>query len=257
MAERMAAKQKTSSSKAAPTVDIVAFGAHADDVELGCGGTLIEAVRGGRRVGIVDLTRAEMGTRGAPETRHAESLESARHIGAAFREQLDFGDGNLRTGRDEELELIRLIRKWRPTILLAPWPDDRHPDHTRTGRLVTDAWFYAGLVKIDTGQKAHRPDMVAYYLQNYQIRPSFVVDVTRAFATKMEAVRCYRSQFHDPESGEPLTFIAKEGFLPMIEARSRHFGALIGVDFGEAFVTKQPPRVDDLVMAYRGREISS
>jgi bacillithiol biosynthesis deacetylase BshB1 len=253
----MATKRKAAKGGTGNAVDIVAFGAHADDVELGCGGTLIEAVRGGRRVGIVDLTRAEMGTRGTAETRRKESLEAARRIGAAFRERLDFGDGNLRAGREEELALIRIIRKWRPSILLAPWPDDRHPDHTRTGRLVTDAWFYAGLARIETGQKPHRPDIVAYYLQNYQIQPSFVVDISQSLEAKMDAVRSYRSQFHDPESAEPLTFIAKAGFLPMIEARARHFGALIGTDFGEAFVTKQPPRVDDIVAAYRGREITS
>jgi bacillithiol biosynthesis deacetylase BshB1 len=245
--------EKSSSSG---TVHIIAFGSHADDVELGCGGTLLEAVRRGQGVGIVDLTRGEMGTRGAPETRRQESLESARKIGAAFRESLDFGDGNLRAGREEELALIRLIRRWKPSILLAPWPDDRHPDHTRTGRLVTDAWFYAGLARIETGEPAHRPDIVAYYIQNYQQPPSFVVDVTSSFDAKMDAVRTYKSQFHDPGSSEPVTFIAKESFLPMIEARARHFGALIGVDYGEAFVTKQPPRVDDLVAAYRGREVS-
>lgn len=237
-------------------VDVLAFGSHADDVELGCGGTVAEIVRQGQKVGIVDLTHAEMGTRGDPETRRKESLQAAKILGASFRERLDFGDGNLRHGRDEEMEIIRLIRRWRPSVLLAPWPDDRHPDHTRTGQLITDAWFYAGLVKIETGQKAHRPDIVAYYLQNYQIQPSFVVDVSRSYQRKMKAIGAYGSQFHDPESREPLTFIAKESFLPMIEARARHFGVLIGAEFGEAFVTKQPPRVDDLVAAYRGREVS-
>ncbi len=252
----MATKKRAGRKTEGGPVDIVAFGAHADDVELGCGGTLIEAVRNGQHVGIVDLTHAEMGTRGTPEARHRESLQAARRIGATFRERFDFGDGNLRHGREEELALIRVIRQWRPSILLAPWADDRHPDHTRAGRLVTDAWFYAGLAKIDTGQPAHRPHMVAYYLQNYQLQPSFVVDVTRSFAKKMDAVRSYKSQFHDPESDEPMTFIAKEGFLHMIEARARHFGALIGTDFGEAFITKQPPRIDDIAAAYRGREVS-
>lgn len=237
-------------------VEILAFGAHPDDVELGCGGTLAEAVRRGQKVGIVDLTHGEMGTRGTVDTRRKESLQAALVLGASFRERLDLGDGVLRSGPEEELEIIRIVRRFKPSILLAPWPDDRHPDHTRTGRLVTDAWFYAGLVKVDTGQKAHRPDVVAYYLQNYQIQPSFVVDVSRSFQRKMKAIGAYGSQFHDPESREPLTFIAKESFLPMIEARARHFGVLIGAEFGEAFATKQPPRVDDLVAAYRGREIS-
>lgn len=244
--------------KASPAerVDILAFGAHADDVELGCGGTLAEAVRRGQKVGIVDLTRGEMGTRGTPETRRKESLRAAKVLGASFRERLDLGDGVLRSGPEEELEIIRIVRRWKPSILLAPWPDDRHPDHTRTGRLITDAWFYAGLVKVDTGQKAHRPDAVAYYLQNYQVQPSFVVDVSRSFQRKMKSLAAYDSQFHDPKSREPLTFIAKKSFLPMIEARARHFGALIGAEFGEAFATKQPPAVEDLVAAYRGREIS-
>lgn len=237
-------------------VDVLAFGAHPDDVELSCGGTLAEAVRRGQSVGIVDLTLGEMGTRGTADRRRSEAARAAGILGARFRETLDFGDGNLRTGRDEELALIRVIRAARPSILLAPWPDDRHPDHTRTGALVADAWFYAGLRKIETGQPAHRPEIVAYYILNYQIAPSFVVDITPSFPRKMEAIRAFESQFHDPGSEEPLTFIAREGFLPMIEARARHFGALIGSDFGEAFVTKQPPRVDDLVAAYQGREIS-
>lgn len=245
----------SSKGKSRKGVDIIAFGAHADDVELGCGGTLLEAAKRGQAVGIVDLTQAEMGTRGTPETRRKESMAAAKVLRAEFRERLDFGDGNLATGREQELAIIRIIREHRPSILIAPWPDDRHPDHTRTGQVVTDAWFYAGLRKIDTGQAPHRPDIVLYYIQNYQLQPSLVVDITRSFEGKMKAIRSYRSQFHDPDSSEPLTFIAKEGFLPMIEARARHFGALIGVDFGEAFVSKQPPRVDDLVAAYRGREV--
>ncbi|MGH9457486.1 MAG: bacillithiol biosynthesis deacetylase BshB1 [Thermoanaerobaculia bacterium] len=253
----MATKRKAKpAAKRAARVDILAFGSHADDVELGCGGTLAEAVRRGQKVGIVDLTRGEMGTRGTPERRRAESLRAAEILGAAFRETLDLGDGNLRTGRDEELAVIRVLRAARPAIILAPWPDDRHPDHTRTGKLVTDAWFYAGLRRIETGQPAHRADIVAYYLQNYQLPPSFVVDVTESFERKMAAIRAYESQFHDPASDEPLTMIAKQSFLPMIEARARHFGMLVGTDYGEAFVTKQPPRVDDIPAAYRGREVS-
>lgn len=237
-------------------VDILAFGAHPDDVELGCGGTLAAASVRGQTFGIVDLTRGEMGTRGTPATRRREALAAAGVLGATFRESLDFGDGALEHGREQELELIRLIRKWRPAILIAPWPDDRHPDHTRTGQLVTDSWFYAGLRKLDTGQNPHRPDIVAYYIQNYQMQPSFVVDVTEVMERKMRAVREYASQFHKPGSKHPPTFIAKESFLPMIEARARHFGVLVGAEYGEAFVTKQPPRVDDLVAAYRGREIT-
>lgn len=236
-------------------VDILVFSAHADDIELACGGTIIKAVDEGQAVGVVDLTRGEMGTRGTPATRKSESEQARKLLGASFRVQFDFRDGGLRTGRQEELQLIRLIRDTRPEVVIAPYPDDRHPDHTRTGRLVTEASFYAGLRKLDTGQKAHRPQVVVYFLQNYVRHPSFVVDVTSTFARKMKAVGAYKSQFHNPKSNEPATFIAKESFLAMIEARGRHFGAMIGTDYGEAFVTKQPPQVDDLVAAYRGREV--
>lgn len=236
-------------------VDILAISAHADDLELACGGTLIRAVDQGQRVGLVDLTRGEMGTRGTPQMRRREAEQARKLLGALFRLQLDFGDGGLRTGRKEELELIRLVRHCRPAVVLAPYPDDRHPDHTRAGRLVTEASFYAGLVKLETGQKAHRPQVVIYFLQNYVPHPSFVVDVTETFERKMRAIGSYKSQFHNPKSNEPATFIARKSFLAMIEGRARHFGAMIGVDFGEAFVTKQPPRVDELIAAYQGREV--
>jgi len=216
---------------------------------------MLEAVAKGKKIALVDLTRGEMGTRGTPETRLHESLAAARVLGALFRLQLDFGDGNLRAGREEELELISVIRKHRPSILFAPYPDDRHPDHTRAGRVITEASFYAGLAKIETGQAPHRPQAVVYYMQNYVHPPSFVVDTTASQKKKMEALRCYKSQFYNPKSRERMTFIAKKSFIDMIEARARHFGAMIGAEFGEGFVTKQAPRVDDVEAAYRGREV--
>jgi bacillithiol biosynthesis deacetylase BshB1 len=238
------------------TVDILFFGAHADDVELSVGGTVVKCVKDGLRVGIVDLTRGEMGTRGTPQTRARESAAASRILGASFRESLDFGDGNLRTGRDEELAIIAVLRRRRPRLVVAPWPDDRHPDHSRTGRLVTEASFYSGLKSLKTKAAAHRPQTVLYYLQNYMVTPSFVVDVSAAWKTKMRAIAAYKSQFYDPKSKEPKTFISDPKFLTMIEARGHHFGALIGGDYGEAFVTKQPPRVDDLIAAYAGREVT-
>ncbi|HUP44519.1 MAG TPA: bacillithiol biosynthesis deacetylase BshB1 [Thermoanaerobaculia bacterium] len=236
-------------------VDLLFFGAHADDLELSVGGTIARSVKDGLRVGMIDLTRGEMGTRGTPQIRKREAGAAARVLGASFREQLDFGDGNLRTGRDEELQLIEIFRRTRPRLLVAPYPDDRHPDHTRTGRVVTDAWFYAGLRQLKTDSPPHRPQAVLYYLQNYMQPPSFVVDTTAAWKTKMRAIAAYKSQFHDPKSKEPRTFISEPAFLEMIEARGKHFGALIGARYGEAFVTKQPPRVDDLLAAYGGREV--
>ena len=237
------------------TVDIIFFGAHPDDVELSAGGTAAKCVKDGLKIGIVDLTRGEMGTRGTPQTRKKEAQNAAKVLGATFRQQLDFQDGNLQTGREQELEIIEILRIRRPKLVIAPWPDDRHPDHTRTGRIVTEASFYAGLKSLKSGAPAHRPQTVLYYMQNYMVPPSFVVDVTSAWKTKMKSVAAYKSQFYDPKSKEPNTFISDPKFLEMIDARGRHFGALIGVNYGEAFVTKQPPKVDDLVAAYSGREI--
>jgi bacillithiol biosynthesis deacetylase BshB1 len=237
------------------TVDIIFFGAHPDDVELSAGGTAAKLVKDGLRIGIVDLTRGEMGTRGTPQTRKKESQAAAKALGATFRQQLDFQDGNLQTGREQELEIIELLRIRRPKLVIAPWPDDRHPDHSRTGRIVTEASFYAGLKSLKTGAPEHRPQTVLYYMQNYMVPPSFVVDVTNHWKTKMRSVAAYKSQFFDPNSKEPQTFISDPKFLDMIDARGRHFGALIGANYGEAFITKQPPRVDDLIGAYAGREV--
>lgn len=243
---------KTSSNE---HVDILFFAAHPDDVELSSGGTLAKAVKDGRSVGIVDLTRGEMGTRGTPQTRKREAAAAARVLGATFRRQLDLGDGGLRTGREEELQIIELLRRHRPQVVFTAWPDERHPDHARAGKLITDAWFYAGLKALDTGLPAHRPQAVIYYLQNYAIPPSFIVDVTGTWKIKMRAVAAYKSQFHDPKSKEPRTFISDPKFLRIIEGNARHYGAMIGAELGEAFVTKQPPRVDDVIAAYRNREL--
>ena len=236
-------------------VDLLFFGAHPDDIELAAGGTIARATADGLRAGLIDLTRGEMGTRGTPAIRRREAQAAARALGASFRDQLDFGDGQLRTGRDEELEVIEIIRRTKPRLLFAPYPDDRHPDHTRTGQLITDAWFYAGLRQLKTRSAAHRPQAVVYYLQNYLYPPTFIVDATATWKRKMKSIAAYKSQFHDPKSKEPRTFISEPTFLEMIDARGRHFGVLIGAKYGEAFVTKQPPRVDDLVAAYGGREV--
>ncbi|MEO8036716.1 MAG: bacillithiol biosynthesis deacetylase BshB1, partial [Acidobacteriota bacterium] len=168
-------------------VDLLFFGAHPDDVELSAGGTIVAAVKRGLGVGMIDLTRGEMGTRGTPTTRKREARNSARILGATFREQLDFGDGALRTTRSEELVLIDVIRQSRPRLVFAPYPDDRHPDHTRTGKLVTEAAFYAGLKQLETEFAAHRPQTTIYYLQNYMLPPSFVVDTSHTWTTKMRS----------------------------------------------------------------------
>jgi len=236
-------------------VDLLFISAHPDDTELSCGGTIVNAVKRGLRCGILDLTRGEMGTRGTPQIRKREAQNAARILGASFRDQLDFQDGNLLTGRDQELELIEIIRTTKPQVIFTSFPDDRHPDHTRAGKLVTESAFYAGLKSLTTKHGAHRPQAVIYYLQNYQRSLSFVIDVSDSWKTKMRAIAAFKSQFHDPKSKEPKTFIARPEFIELIEARGRHFGELIGAKYGEAFVTKQPPRVDDVIAAYRGREV--
>jgi bacillithiol biosynthesis deacetylase BshB1 len=238
------------------TVDIIFFGAHPDDVELAAGATAAKCVMDGLRVGIVDLTSGEMGTRGTAATRRREAQAAAKALGAAFRRQLDFGDGGLRHGRDEELQIIDVLRTHRPRVIVAPWLDDRHPDHMRAGRLITDASFYAGLRALDTGKPAHRPQAVVYYFQHYvEDDPSFIVDVSKSWKRKMKAVYAFKSQFHDPKSKEPQTVLSDPKFLAGIEGRARHYGNMIGAEFGEAFMTKQPPRVDDLLAAYGGREV--
>src|ERR1043165_9357058 len=235
-------------------IDALFFDTHPDDIELSCGGTIVNFAARGLRVGIVDLTSGEMGTRGTPQTRKREAAASAKILGAAFREQLDFGDGGLRTGRAEELQIIEVVRKYRPSVVFAPWPDERHPDHARAGRLITEASFYSGLRALESALPAHRPQVTIYYLQNHLPPLSFGVDVSKAGETKMRAIGAFESQFYNPSSTEPETFIAKKSFLDMIEARGRHFGALIGAEYGEAYVTKQPPKIEDVIAAYSGRE---
>ena len=236
------------------TVEILAVGAHPDDVELGCGGTLSLLARRGRRVGILDLTRGEAGTRGTPETRAAEATESARILGALFRDGLDLGDGNLRTDRAAELEVLAVIRRRRPRLVFAPLPVDRHPDHVRAGRLVTDAAFYAGLRSLDTGLPPHRPQQVVYYPSTFLAEPTFLVDVTEALEAKLSAVRAFRSQFFDPASAEPATFISSPEFLDGVTARARAFGRLANVGAAEGFVSPRPPLLGDPLAAFDGFE---
>ena len=236
------------------TVEILAVGAHPDDVELGCGGTLALLSRRGRSVGILDLTRGEAGTRGTPETRAAEAAESARILGALFRDGLDLGDGNLRTDRAAELEVIDVIRRRRPRLVFAPLAVDRHPDHVRASRLVTDAAFYAGLRTLETGRAPHRPQQVVYYPSTFLAEPTFLVDVTEVLQIKLAAVRAFKSQFFDPASTEPATFISSPEFLDGVTARARAFGRLANAGAAEGFVSPRPPLLADPLAAFDGFE---
>lgn len=234
-------------------VDVLAIAAHADDVELTCAGTLVALKARGRRFGLVDLTRGEMGTRGDAPLREREALAAAEILGAEFRETLDCGDGGLLQTRENELAVIDLIRRERPRLVLTSYPEDRHPDHARAGRLVADAAFYAGLRKLETKHPAHRPQQTIFFSTAYLHEPTFIVDVTAAWPRRLEAIRAFSSQLHAAESREPQTMLSQEPFLASIEARARHFGFMIGVEFGEGFVSR-PPRIDDPVACFEGFE---
>lgn len=238
-------------------VDVLAIGAHPDDVELGCGATLAKLAAVGRRVGILHLTRGEAGTRGTPETRRREAERAAEILGAAELSILDCGDGALRTGPAEEDALIAEIRRLRPELVFAPTPADRHPDHGRSHRLTIDCCFYAGLARRGAGTP-HRPGAIFTYMQHDLFEPLFVVDVTATWATKMAALDAYDSQIHktpapgspahpplESGSNQPLTKVASREFRLAVEGRARHFGLLIGAELGEAFGSPRPLAVPD------------
>jgi bacillithiol biosynthesis deacetylase BshB1 len=239
------------------TVDVLAIGAHPDDVELGCGATLAKLARAGRRVGILHLTRGEAGTRGSAETRRREAEEAAQALGAQVLELLDCGDGAFRTGAVEEDALIAVLRKLRPELVFAPTPADRHPDHGRAHRLVLDAAYYAGLRKRadGLGGEPHRPAALFSYPQHDPIEPAFIVDVTDTWDAKMRALDAYESQIFQPTAassggrpapaGSPPTKVASREFRLAVEGRARHYGQLIGVEFGEGFLARAPLAVAD------------
>lgn len=237
-----------------PQVDILAVGAHPDDVDLGCGGTLAALKKRGRTFGILDLTRGEMATRGTPEIRAEEAQNAAALLGASFRHSLDLGDGGLRTDRDAELQVIEIVRATRPMLILAPLPEDRHADHVRAGRLVPDAAFYAGLRALKTAHEAHRPQNVVFFPATFVPEVTFVVDVTKTFETKLSAIRAFKSQFYNPDSSAPETFISSPAFFEGISARARFFGRMVNVDFAEGFISARPPVLDDPVRAFDGFE---
>ena len=241
-------------SSDAAQLDVLAVFSHPDDAELSVAGTLLKLKSLGYRTGVCDVTRGEMGTRGTASQRDEEARHAAEILGATFRRTLAFGDGGLRTGRAEELLLIEEIRRARPRLVFAPFPEDRHPDHARAGRLAGDAAFYAGLRKLETAHPAHRPQQVLYFSTMYDHRPDFVVDISATHETKMRAIRAFASQFHDPSSNAPETLLSSQNFLEGIEGRSRSVGASIGVAFGEGFRSMRPPRIDDLIAAFEGFE---
>ncbi len=232
-------------------LDILAFGAHPDDVELGCSGTLAKEVALGKQVGIIDLTRGELGTRGSVAIRNAESAEASSILGVQVRENLDMRDGFFVNDEAHQLKVIEMIRKYQPEIVLCNAIQDRHIDHGKGSQLVSDACFLSGLTKIETHhngqqQAAWRPKVVYHYIQWQTIEPDFVVDISDFMTQKMGAVQAYASQFYDPNSKEPVTPIASKNFLESIQYRAQDLGRLVGVTYAEGFTTERYVTVNSL-----------
>ena len=233
-------------------LDILALGAHPDDVEMSCTGTLLAAMAVGKTVGIVDFTRGELGTRGTPAIRAAEAVASNKILGIEVRENLGLPDGFFRNEREHQLPLIAAIRRYQPDVVLCNAVHDRHPDHGRAAQLASDACFLAGLRMIETfgddglPQAAWRPKNVYHYIQDRQLPPAFVVDITPYWAKKWEAIQAFKTQFFDPESTEPQTYLSSQTFAHFMEARAREFGHIIGVEFGEGFTVARPVGVREV-----------
>ena len=225
-------------------VDILAIGAHPDDVELGCGGTLAKLISEGKKVAIVDLTQGELGTRGTNVTRAQEAASASEILGISARENLKMKDGFILNSEEYQMQIVKMIRKYQPEIVLANAVDDRHPDHAKAAKLVSDACFLSGLVKIETeldgeNQKQWRPKQVFHYIQWKHITPDFVIDISDFMEKKIEACLAYKTQFYDPDSKEPMTPIATKDFLESLTYRAQDLGRLSGVEFAEGFTTEK------------------
>ena len=225
-------------------IDILAIGAHPDDIELGCGGTILNEIHKGKKVGLIDLTAGELGTRGSVEKRKQESNKASKILGVDFRLNLAMKDGFIKNDENSQIQIIRFIRKYQPDVIICNAPDDRHVDHAEASKLVVSSSFLSGLVKINTkldnnNQKPWRPNNLYHYIQWKNLEPTFVVDISQHIEKKMEAVLSYDSQFYNPKSEEPDTLISSEKFLDSITARSADFGRLIGVEHAEGFISNK------------------
>ena len=232
-------------------LDVMAIGAHPDDIELTCGGTIIKLVKQQRKVGIVDITDGELGTRGTRELRAQEAADAGNILGVTVRETLSIPDGNIENSVDNRLRLVRVIRRYKPDILLFPYHTDRHPDHENAYTLCREAWFASGLEKVETleqdmKQEPYRPRNYYHYMQWFEFIPSFVVDVSEEYDQRMEAVRAFRSQFYDPKSAERETVLTKPEFMEMIHTRLEYYGDRIGKRYGEPFSSPLSIGVNDI-----------
>lgn len=229
-------------------VDILAFGAHPDDTELGCSGTLVSLVKQGLQVGVIDLTRGEMGSRGSAEIRLKEASNAADILGLSIRENLGLADTELINSRENQLPIIQKVRAYKPHICILPALSDRHPDHGRAATLIIDAIFYSGLIKIETKgpdgtrQEPHRPAHVIHYIQDEFLKPDFVFDISDTIDTKEEAIAMFKSQFNVSDPGdEPSTYISDPGFIESLRARAKLIGHLGGFNYGEGFLYHRKP----------------
>ena len=233
-------------------LDILAFAAHPDDVELACSGSVLHHINLGYKVGIIDLTKGELGSRGTAETRRAEAEASSKILGVSARENLDLGDGSFENNFETRLALIKMIRKYQPEMVWANAIDDRHPDHGRAAKLTSDACFFSGLSKIEvedngTRLKEWRPKQLLHYIQDRNITPDIVVDVTVYWEQRMKSVYAFKTQFYDPSSTEPETPISSKDFIDFLHARAQEFGRPIGAKYGEGFVKSRLIGVNDLM----------
>lgn len=232
-------------------LDILVFAVHPDDAELGCSGTILKHIALGKKVGIVDFTRGELGTRGTAETRDLEAADSARILGLHARENLRFRDGFFENNEEHQIELVKMVRKYKPEIILTNALHDRHPDHGRAGDLANDAIFLSGLRRIatdldGTSQEAWRPRLILQYIQDRYIKPDVIVDVTDFMDKKIESIKAFKTQFASDDDSEPQTYISTPEFFESVIARAREFGKNIGAQYGEGFTSRKLLGVDNL-----------
>jgi bacillithiol biosynthesis deacetylase BshB1 len=223
-------------------LDFLAFGAHPDDVELGCSGAILKIQDSGKKVGVIDLTRGELGTRGSSKIRSKETELASKILGLNIRENLEFEDGFINNDKEHQLKVISVIRKYKPDFVFCNAPDDRHIDHPKASKLITDSCFLSGLSKLKTfdssgnNQEKWRPKNIFHYIQWKNLKPDFILDITGYMNSKMKAIKCYSSQFYDPNSKELETPISKKNFLNFVESRSADYGRIIGTEHGEGFI---------------------
>jgi bacillithiol biosynthesis deacetylase BshB1 len=234
-------------------LDVLAIGVHPDDVELGCSGTLIKEIKRGKKAGVIDLTQGELGTRGTIETRFEEATEAARIMGVVVRENLKMRDGFFQNDEAHQLQLIQILRKYQPEIVIGNILEDRHPDHGRAGQLIYDACFLSGLKQIRTTdeqgrvQEKWRPKHLLHYLQDRFYEPDIIVDITEVWQQRLQSIKAYKTQFHNPDSStEEQTYISSPEFLESVIARARLLGKRIGVQFAEGFISKKSIGISNL-----------